>query len=323
MDQPLVSIIIPAYNSEKYLAEAISSALDQTWPNKELIIVDDGSTDGTLEIARKFESETVRVFYQDNKGASGARNKGLQEARGQFIQFLDGDDLLSPDKIALQMAALLQSQGKIAACGTVHFMDGTPHEQGTPTPNEDDFLFSDDDPAHFLINSLGGFKEIAPIIAVHAWLTPRTIIDKAGKWNEELTIDDDGEFFSRVILSSTGIIKTGGTSYYRKFDDRNSLSAQQNKAAFDSIYRSISSKEKNLSAHSDSAAMQLAMNKQFTGLAVMAYLKYPDIYKLANEGIKRYPGYNFTPVMGGKLVNFFSEIFGWRIAKRIKLLFNK
>ena len=57
MDQPLVSIIIPAYNSEKYLAEAISSALDQTWPNKELLIIDDGSTDGTLAIARKFESD--------------------------------------------------------------------------------------------------------------------------------------------------------------------------------------------------------------------------------------------------------------------------
>jgi glycosyltransferase involved in cell wall biosynthesis len=324
MDQPLVSIIIPAYNSEKYLAETITAALDQTWPNKEVIIVDDGSTDGTLAIARKFESETVQVFYQENKGASGARNKGLQEAKGQFIQFLDGDDLLSPDKITIQMDVLLQNPGKIAACGTVHFMDGTPHEQGTPTPDEDDFLFSDDDPAHFLINFLGGFKDIRPIISVHAWLTPKTIIDKAGKWNEELTVDDDGEFFSRVILNSAGIIKTGGISYYRKFDNsNNSLSSQQNKTAFESIYRSISSKEKNLSAYSHSPAMQIAINKQFTGLAVMTYLKFPDIYKLADEGAKRYPGYKFTPVMGGKLINFFAKIFGWKVARRIQLLLNK
>jgi len=324
MDQPLVSIIIPAYNSEKYLAEAISSALDQTWPNKELIVIDDGSTDGTLAIARKFESETVRVFYQENKGASGARNKGLQEAKGQYMQFLDGDDLLSHDKIAIQMDVLLRDPGKITACGTVHFIDGSLHEQGTPTPGEDDFLFSDNDPAHFLINFLGGYEDIEPIISVHAWLTPKTIIDKAGKWNEELTVDDDGEFFSRVILNSTGIIKTGGISYYRKFDNGNSsLSSQQNKVAFESIYRSISAKEKYLSVHSHSAAMQMAMNKQFTGLAVMAYLKYPEIYKLADEGAKRYPGYTFTPIMGGKFINFFAKIFGWRITKRIKLLFNK
>ncbi len=324
MDQPLVSIIIPAYNSEKYLAEAISSALDQTWPNKEIIIIDDGSTDGTLPIAREFESEMVRLFYQENKGASGARNKGLQEAKGQFIQFLDGDDLLSPDKIAIQIDALLQNPGKIAACGTVHFKDGSPCREGMPTSCENDFLFTDDDPAHFLMNFLGGFKEIAPIISVHAWLTPKTIIDKAGKWNEELTVDDDGEFFSRVILNSAGIIKTKGISYYRKFNHINeNLSSQQNKAAFESIYRSISLKEKYLSAHNRSAAMRLAMNKQFTSLAVMTYLKYPEIYKLADRGLKRYPGYDFTPVMGGKFINYFAKIFGWKIAKRIKLLLTK
>ncbi|HZX58320.1 MAG TPA: glycosyltransferase family A protein, partial [Mucilaginibacter sp.] len=106
MDQPLVSIIIPVYNSEKHLAETISSALEQTWPNKEIIIVDDGSADNSLAIAKSFASENVKVFHQPNKGASAARNKGIQEAKGDYIQFLDADDLLMPNKIAAQVKQL-------------------------------------------------------------------------------------------------------------------------------------------------------------------------------------------------------------------------
>ena len=101
MSQPLVSILIPCYNSEKWLAETLESALAQTWQNKEIIVVDDGSTDSSLEIAKTFESNKVKVLRQDNRGASAARNLGLTNAQGDFIQYLDADDLLSEDKISL------------------------------------------------------------------------------------------------------------------------------------------------------------------------------------------------------------------------------
>src|SRR3954463_5077031 len=103
MDNPLVSIIIPVYNAEKYIAETINSAADQTWSNKEIIIIDDGSTDGSLAIAKRFANDQIKVFSQANKGASAARNRGLLEAKGKYVQFLDGDDLLMPNKIALQL----------------------------------------------------------------------------------------------------------------------------------------------------------------------------------------------------------------------------
>jgi glycosyltransferase involved in cell wall biosynthesis len=98
---PLVSIIIPAYNSEEFLGDTVRSALAQKWPNKEIIIVDDGSSDGTLELAKKFESRDVKVLTQKNRGAACARNAGLALAQGDFIQWLDADDLLAPDKISL------------------------------------------------------------------------------------------------------------------------------------------------------------------------------------------------------------------------------
>src|SRR2546425_6261438 len=104
--QPLVSILIPAYNAEPWIADTIRSALAQTWPRKEIIVVDDGSRDQTLSIARQFASKNVSVVTQENQGASAARNRALALSQGKFIQWLDADDLIAPDKIAKQVEAL-------------------------------------------------------------------------------------------------------------------------------------------------------------------------------------------------------------------------
>ncbi len=99
----VVSILIPAYNAERWIAETLKSALGQTWKEKEIIVVDDGSTDGTYEIAKKFESPIVKVVRQENRGAAAARNKAYSICQGEYIQWLDADDLLARDKIELQM----------------------------------------------------------------------------------------------------------------------------------------------------------------------------------------------------------------------------
>src|ERR1700761_9459971 len=103
--QPLVSILIPAYNAEKWLVDTLESAIAQTWPQKEIIVVDDGSTDRTLAIARHFERSAVRVVTQPNQGAAAARNKAFSLSRGEYIQWLDADDLLSSEKVEHQMRA--------------------------------------------------------------------------------------------------------------------------------------------------------------------------------------------------------------------------
>src|SRR2546427_13260370 len=104
--KPLVSILMAAYNGQEFIAESIQSALGQTWPRKEIIIVDDGSSDQTLAIARRFASKEVSVVTQPNQGAGAARNKAYAMSQGDYIQWLDHDDLLAPDKIARQMDAL-------------------------------------------------------------------------------------------------------------------------------------------------------------------------------------------------------------------------
>src|ERR1700746_3048195 len=106
--KPLVSILIPAFNAEKWIADTLRSALGQTWERKEIIVVDDGSSDQTLAIARRFESEfdSLRVIAQRNQGAAAARNTALSHSQGDYIQWLDADDLLARDKIATQLRAL-------------------------------------------------------------------------------------------------------------------------------------------------------------------------------------------------------------------------
>jgi len=107
---PLVSILIPAYNASKLLAATIRSAIGQTWKRKEIIVVDDGSTDQTLAVARRFEPEGVQVVSQKNQGAAAARNHAFQRSKGDYIQWLDSDDLLAPDKIERQLTTLREAE---------------------------------------------------------------------------------------------------------------------------------------------------------------------------------------------------------------------
>jgi glycosyltransferase involved in cell wall biosynthesis len=233
MSEPLVSIIIPVYNAEKYLAETIKSALGQTWPNKEIIIVDDESTDNSLAVARSFKSNLITIISQKNSGASVARNSGLNIARGKYIQFLDADDIISADKIASQLTILNNLDTHLTVCSTIHFKTGDDYNN-LPITHEW-FEEGSDDPVDFLLKLYAG-KEVMPgyggMIQPNAWLTPKKLIDKAGPWNEFRCPDDDGEFFCRVILAGQGVkFSSNGINYYRKHDTGNSLSAQKSREA--------------------------------------------------------------------------------------------
>jgi glycosyltransferase involved in cell wall biosynthesis len=111
---PLVSVVIPTFNQPAYLAEAIKSALDQTLQDREIIVVNDGSTDNTLECLAAFDNQ-VRVVSQANSGIGAARNRGIAESRGKFVALLDHDDYWSPEKLAVQVAFLEKNASCIAA----------------------------------------------------------------------------------------------------------------------------------------------------------------------------------------------------------------
>lgn len=121
---PLVSVIIPAYNAERYVAEAIDSVLAQTYPSREIIVVDDGSTDRTAEIVTGY-GEAVRLVRQRNKGPAAARNTGIREARGEFIAFLDADDVWTRANLELQLTFLGAHPDHVLSYGWVRFFSGS------------------------------------------------------------------------------------------------------------------------------------------------------------------------------------------------------
>lgn len=124
LENPLVSIIVPLYNMEQFLSETIESVLSQSVIDWEMLIINDGSTDKSIEIAQSFVEQyphKIRIFHHkniENKGANASRNLGIENAKGKFITFLDADDLFFPDTLELQLKAFAENPEADAVCGT-------------------------------------------------------------------------------------------------------------------------------------------------------------------------------------------------------------
>lgn len=196
--KPLVSILIPAYNVQGCIAETIRSAKRQTWPRKEIIIVDDGSRDQTLAIARQFASNEICVVTQENQKAAATRNRAYALCQGDYIQWLDADDLLSPDKVERQMEVAERHPARrtLISSAWAYFMYRASKANFVPTP-----LWCDLSPAEWMTRKL----EKNLHMQTATWLVTRELTEAAGPWNTRLLGDDDGEYFARVLLASDGV----------------------------------------------------------------------------------------------------------------------
>ncbi|WP_051691690.1 glycosyltransferase family 2 protein [Pedobacter borealis] len=321
--QPLVSIIIPVYNLENYIAETINSVLNQTWKNIEIIIVDDGSKDQTLAIAKKFECNKVKVFHQKNRGASAARNLGLKKISGDYIQYLDADDLLSTDKIESQLNALKGSQNKVAICPTVYFNDGENPFKKKPDLRDSLFQYETKNTVDFLLN-LYGVNGNGSMITIHSWLTPISVIKKAGPWNEQISVDDDGEYFCRVALNADEIVPINNVyNYYRKYKDGTNLASQKSIKAMESIFNGLTLKEQHLLAVKNEDKIKETFALAYFKLAVSCYPQYKflskKILKNALLNLKKQP-YLY---IGSKTADFIANHINWKLARKLQTLKEK
>jgi glycosyltransferase involved in cell wall biosynthesis len=206
--QPLVSILIPAYNAERWIAGAIRSALAQTWQRSEIVIVDDGSTDRTLEVVKTFTARNVRLISQTNQGASVARNTAFSHCQGDYIQWLDADDLLAPDKVARQMAWADRVGPRTLLSGAwAYFIYRPQAARFAPSA-----LWADASPLDWLDRKM----RLNLHMQTDNWLISRELSDRAGPWDSRLWRDNDGEYLCRVILASDGIkFVPEARSFYR------------------------------------------------------------------------------------------------------------
>ncbi|TRX72099.1 glycosyltransferase family 2 protein [Carboxylicivirga sp. M1479] len=308
--QPLVSVIIPVYNAELYVGDCLKSLISQTYNNLEIIVVDDGSTDDSLRIIESIDDKRIKVIKVNHKGAEAARNIAFKQSTGEFIQFLDADDLLSSQKIEAQVKLISQSSNSASICSTIHFYEGINKKFCN-----DSYLFSTSKPVE-LFTAIWGAQGFIGMIPCHAWLLNRSLIEQYGLWNEKLCKDADGEFFARVCLNASEIILAKNVHcYYRHFVNGHNQSAKMGKKQFLSNLRSTELKQKYLFEKSDSKEARLAIATQYKFYA-MAY--YPMHRKLSSEAMKRCVengGSDFLYGVSGRFVGAISKLFGWKAAR--------
>jgi glycosyltransferase involved in cell wall biosynthesis len=221
----LVSILVPAYNKEGWIEDTIKSALAQTWQNKELIIVDDGSKDRTLDVIRRFESSAVKVVAQENQGACAARNKAYTLAQGAYIQWLDADDLLHPQKIETQMKGIPDGTRerclRTAAFGSFYFRRSK--AQFCPTG-----LWQDLSPSEWMITKFTERAWLNPT----SWLVSRTVSDLAGNWDARLSPSgaDDGEYICRLVTKVDRVEFVPDSKCYYRIGNLSSLNHNSERA---------------------------------------------------------------------------------------------
>jgi len=314
--KPLVSILIPAYNAERWISDTIKSALDQTWPRKEIIIVDDGSRDQTFRIAQQFASKNVSVVTQENYGASATRNKAFNLCQGDYIQWLDADDLLTPAKIAEQMAAseCYGSKRTLFSSAWGRFYYRIERAIFTPTS-----LWCDLSPVEWLVRKMGQNLHMPPA----TWLVSRKLTQMAGPWDTRLSLDDDGEYFCRVVLASDGIRFVPDTKVFYRRSGIGSLSIK------DESQKKLESQVLSMQLHI--GYVRSLEDSERVRAACLNYLQsrflrfYPERLTFVNELQE------LASSLGGRLeaprlpwhYSCMQKVFGWTVTKRTRQYYNR
>ena len=310
--EPLVSILIPAFNAQEWIYETLRSANAQTWRKKEIIVVDDGSLDQTLAIARQFESNSVRVFTQENQGAAASRNTAFSLCQGDYIQWLDADDLLAPDKIAKQIEAYEQCQNNrvLFSSSWGRFMYRHYTAAFCPTA-----LWCDLTPTEWLVRKL----EHNLFMQTATWLVSRALTQAAGAWNTQLLGDDDGEYFCRVLLASEGVRFVPEAKVYYRAAGPSSLSyvGRSNKKV-EALWRSMELHIGYLRSLDHSARAQAACVKYLQRLLIYFYPQRPDIVERAQLLAHELGGRLEDPRLSWKY-SWIKQLFGWRLAKEARV----
>jgi len=310
--KPLVSILVPAYNSAPWLADTLRSALSQTWEEKEIIVVDDGSTDQTPVIARQFESDSVRVYTQRNQGASAARNRAFQLCSGDYIQWLDADDLLASDKIERQMAVVEQyHDNRMLISGAWGSFLYRPYQ----TRFVATLLWTDLTPAEWLTRKMAHNLHMQTA----TWLVSRELTEAAGPWDPLQFVDDDGEYFCRVLLASNGVRFVPEARVYYRATGSGSLShIGHSDKKREAQWRSIELHMAHLLSLENSPYTRSACVQYMHNWILSFYPERMDLVEMARQKAREFGGELEVPTLRWKYA-WIKALFGWELAKRAQV----
>jgi glycosyltransferase involved in cell wall biosynthesis len=308
--KPLVSVCIPCYNAEAYVGAAVESVLSQSWPHLEVIVVDDGSTDGSWEVLSRYASAQVHVLQQENGGQCAAANRAWCVAQGDLIKFFDADDLLAPQSIEHQVQRLEGRSDAVASAQWGRFYDDDLSTfRLNPEPVWRDMSATD-----WLVEA---WANAQPMMQCALWLIPRPLLQRAGGWDESLSLINDFEFFARVLCHSSEVLFTPEATLYYRSGLIGSLSGQKSQRAIESAFHSIlKGTDYLLASRSDALAKRSCANI----MQNFIYTFYPDCADLRAEmsaKIKDLGGSTLRPA-GGPWFQRAARLLGWKGARKLQ-----
>lgn len=310
----LVSICMPCHNAARYVGAALDSVLAQTWENVEVIVVNDGSTDGSGEVLAGFESRGVKVIHERCGSAAKARNRALREAKGDYIKFFDADDLLSPEMLEKQLERMNGRQDAVASSEWGRFYDDLTSFQ--PNPQS---VWRDMEATDWLVEA---WADARPMMQPGMFLIPREILTKAGSWDEELTLIDDFEFFARVLCHGEEVLFTPGARLYYRSGITGSLSQQKSRKAAESAYDSLVRGCGHLLALRGDLAARESCGNVLQDFIYTFYPAYPDLCRAMGRRVAELGGSKLPPD-GPPRFHQLRRVVGWKMARRIQRFTNQ
>jgi len=308
---PTVSILVPCFNAAHTVAATLESALGQDGVDCEAIAVDDGSSDSTLRVLEPFRDRGVTVVCQPNRGASAARNRALEAARGRFIQFLDADDILAPDKIARQLDRLEREPARtVASSAWARFTGDRDDARFEPQ-----LVWRDQSAIEFLVSCALNELMFPPA----AWLIPRDVCDTAGAWDESLSMNDDGEYMARALAASDRIAFCPEARVYYRTGNPASYGSRANHAAAESELRAWDSIVRTMLALENSDRVSRAAATGYQRIEGRYFGRFPDVVEAATRGEQRF-GRGEYRFEGGPVFRALVAMCGWKTAMRLRMM---
>lgn len=315
----LVSIIIPAFNPGVALLEAVRSALSQTWRDIEVIVVDDGSTDGSAAHLDAIADTRLRVVRRENQGSGAARNFGAHLSRGSWLKFLDADDLLDPEAVAHHLRLAEELGPRVASFGSmVHFMDGSPPEKGRLV--EAQIPPGCESPLEFLLYSLGADGQ-RHIVGTTQWFLSRELFEAAGGWPLDALQMEDQEFLVRIASCAESVSACAeARSCYRRYPGAQSKGFRRNAEILRSRFFVIGRILHGLEALGPDPRIKRVASLHYRIVLARAFSIAPDVAEdclaaLAERGLSPEPLLHLD-----RFDRRWERLFGWRSALQTRSL---
>lgn len=303
INNPLVSILIPLYNAEKFIIDTLNCCINQIYRNIEVIVVDDGSTDNSYTLALEYSNNhpQVKVFKQQHLGACRARNFALKQSKGDYVMYLDADDLMTENKIFNQITLMkrLNNPYAVVICAYEEFKDELPLFWNKR------FYYHDYSIAIDLLIDIWSKGAMVPVTC---YLVTRKMHMTVGDWDERLSMNDDGDYFSRVLMHATSVnFASECCFFYRRGHSSLSTTAKYSEYKLRSLLLSYQKQKKILNIE-NSPRVKKALARNFS--LVLNSAKYGSIlYKEALFEINNL-GQKPQIINPSTLVRIFSKLFG-------------